>query len=117
MTIDNYFDSLPQRQKKQCVPFPLALNLLATCIGPNPTTCPRSKTSSLQATQFYKNTRNAVNDGIQWNVLFQSVQKIKMHVTLNGTNDVDVKNYIYWVGRGEMSTNALNTDFVQSKSA
>ena len=40
-----------------------------------------------------------------------------MHVTLNGTNDVDVKNYIYWVGRGEMSANALNTDFVQSKSA
>ena len=40
-----------------------------------------------------------------------------MHVTLNGTNDVDVKNDIYWVGRGEMSTNALNTDFVQSKSA
>ena len=89
--------------------------LLGTCLCP--TTCLRFKTSSLQTTHFYKIITNTVNDGIQWNVLFQSVQKIKMHVTLNGTNDVDVKNYIYWVGRGEMSANALNTDFVQSKSA
>ena len=70
LTIDNCFDNPPQRQKKQCIPLKPqnnALNLFATCIAPNPNTCPRFKTSSLKATHFYKNTRNTVNDGIQWN--------------------------------------------------